>query len=335
MVIIKFYLPGGCAFCIIITMERKVRLGISTCLLGKNVRYDGGHKLDHFLADTLGRFVEYVPVCPEFEAGFGVPREAMRLVGDPSRPRLVTRQTREDLTTRMKRWTRGRLRELCGEDLDGFIFKSGSPSSGMERVKVYDEKGNSRKIGSGLFAGAFMTRFPSVPVEDDGRLHDIDLRENFIVRVFAYSRWRQLCAGKPRRSDIVDFHSRHKYLLMAHSPAVLKDLGKLVARVKDLELGEFKQSYEFLFMNALKHIATVRKNANVLQHMSGYFKEKLAGEDKSELQEIIGQYRQEFIPLIVPVTIIRHYVRVFDEPYLKVQYFLEPNPLELKLRNHA
>lgn len=315
-------------------MNGKIRVGISSCLLGETVRYDGGHKLDHFLADTLGRFVEYVPVCPEFEAGFGVPREAMRLTGDPAAPRLMTQKSGKDLTGPMNRWIGGRLRELDKEDLRGFIFKSGSPSSGMERVKVYDEKGNSRKSGAGLFATAFMMRFPRVPVEDEGRLHDIALRENFIVRLFAFDRWKEECARDDRPAAVIGFHARHKYLLMAHSPAKQKEMGRLVAVFKDMGRGEFRERYESLFMEALRSPATVKKNVNVLEHMAGYFRDRL-GADEKELAEVIGQYRQELVPLIVPVTLVRHYVRKYGEEYLAGQYYLDPHPLELKLRNHA
>ncbi len=316
-------------------MEGKIRLGISSCLLGNPVRYDGGHKLDRFIRDILGRFVEYVPVCPEFEAGFGVPREAMRLAGDPSMPRLVTQKTKIDHTQRMRRWISARLLELEAEDLDGFIFKSGSPSSGMERVKVYDENGNSRRSGTGLFAKAFMERFPLIPVEDEGRLNDIGLRENFIVRIFAFRRWKEQRKADSRPAAIMNFHARHKYLLMAHSPSVQKELGKMLSSVKTLSRKEFLQSYESLFMRALRHASTVKKNTNVLQHMAGYFKSRLDHEEKRELQELIELYRQEIIPLIVPVTLIRHYVRTFGEEYLIGQYYLEPHPMELKLRNHA
>jgi uncharacterized protein YbgA (DUF1722 family)/uncharacterized protein YbbK (DUF523 family) len=316
-------------------MEQKIRLGISSCLLGEKVRYDGGHKLDHFLTDTLGGFVEYVPICPEFEAGFGVPREAMRLMGDPATPRLVTQKTSIDHTDRMNRWIKTKLTRLEKEDIHGFIFKSGSPSSGMERVKVYDDRGVSRKTGAGLFAKAFMERFPLVPVEDEGRLHDIDLRENFIVRVFAYSRWKKQRADDPRPSSIIGFHGRHKYLLMAHNQAVQKEMGKLVAGIKSMDRGEFFERYEILFMNALRHRATVKKNTNVLTHMAGYFKERLDADEKKELLEVIDQYRRGVIPLVVPVTLLRHYVRKYNEKYLADQYYLDPHPMELKLRNHA
>ena len=316
-------------------MENRLRLGISSCLLGEPVRYDGGHKLDHFLSDTLGAFVEYVPVCPESEAGFGVPREAMRLVGDPSAPRLVTQKSNIDHTERMARWSAKKLRELEKRDLCGFVFKSGSPSSGMERVKVYDGSGAARKAGAGLFARAFMDRFPLLPVEDEGRLHDIGIRENFIVRVFAFSRWKEQCAADRSPAAIIDFYARHKYLLMAHNPAMQKEMGRLVARVKGMERGHFLRDFETLFMKALKNQSTVKKNMNVLMHMAGYFRDRLGADEKKELLEILEQYRRELVPLIVPVTLIRHYARKYGDEYLMSQYYLDPHPLELKLRNHA
>ncbi len=316
-------------------MGGTIRIGISSCLLGERVRYDGGHKLDHFLVDTLGGFVEYVPVCPECEAGFGVPREAMRLVGDLSAPRLVTVNAKKDMTEGMKGWIRERLPELEKEDLRGFIFKSGSPSSGMERIKVYDGSGQPRKNGVGLFARAFMERFPRIPVEDEGRLHDMALRENFIVRLFAFDRWKEECDRDRGPASLIDFHARHKYLLMAHSPAKQREMGKLVARIGEMTSGDFGERYEGLFMEALRCRATVKKNVNVLEHLAGYFKDRLGADEKKELAEVIGQYRRELVPLIVPVTLIRHHVRKQGEGYLAGQYYLDPHPLELKLRNHA
>lgn len=313
----------------------KIKIGISSCLLGENVRYDGGHKHDPYLTDTLGAFFEYVPVCPEYEAGFGVPREAMRLVGDSDSPSLITQKSGIDMTGKMKKWIAGRLNELEEKDLCGFIFKSGSPSSGMERVKVYNPGGNARKTGIGLFAKAFMERFPLVPVEDEGRLHDTNLRENYIVRVFAFARWKELRGSEAGAKELIEFHTRHKYLLMAHSPAVLKELGKLVASQKQIGKSEFFLCYETLFMKALKQLSTVKKNLNVLMHMAGYFRERLLPEEKKELFEVLELYRTGIVPLILPVTLIKHYVRVYGEEYLAGQYYIDPNPIELKLRNHA
>jgi uncharacterized protein YbgA (DUF1722 family)/uncharacterized protein YbbK (DUF523 family) len=321
-------------------MEERIKLGISSCLLGNKVRYDGGHKFDPFLVNTLGQFVDYVPVCPEVELGFPVPREAFRLVGDPEKPRLITRQTRIDATAQMERWIEKKLPQLEKENLCGFIFKSQSPSSGMERVKVYNDKGMAEKKGVGIFARALLARLPLLPAEEEGRLQDIDLRENFIVRIFVYRRWREFLAvhaatQRGAAGDLVDFQRRHKLLLMAHSPEMARQLGKLVAAAGVRPLAGILPEYEALLLTALKQKATVRKNVNVLQHMLGYFKKQLDDFEKKELLGLIGKYHQSLVPLIVPLTLLKHYIDKFQEPYLKDQYYLDPHPLELKLRNHA
>jgi len=313
----------------------KIRLGISTCLLGENVRYDGGHKLDRFLTDTLGQYVEYVPVCPEVECGLPVPRESMHLEGDHESPRLVTLRTKQDMTERMVSWAKSRVVELEKEGLCGFIFKSDSPSSGMERVGVYNEKGMPVKKGVGMFAGIFMEHYPLLPVEDEGRLHDPKLRENFVERIFTLKRWREVLAKKESRGNLVDFHTQHKLLILSHSPKHYQIMGKLVAQAKNIPLKNLYQQYQNILMEALQLKTTPKKNANVLMHMMGYFKEQLSSDEKKELLEVIDHYRQEYIPLIVPMTLINHYVRKYDQPYLKEQVYLNPHPLELQLRNHV
>jgi uncharacterized protein YbgA (DUF1722 family)/uncharacterized protein YbbK (DUF523 family) len=312
----------------------KIRVGISACLLGENVRYDGGHQLDRFLRDSLGAFFEYVSVCPEVEAGFGVPREPIRLVGAIEDPHILTVNTARDLTGQMQDWAAQRVETLASENLCGFIFKSRSPSSGMERVKVYPVEGGGMPIkkGVGLFARAFMDRFPFLPVEEEGRLHDENLRENFIERVFVMKRWRELDGT---RAALVDFHSRHKYVIMAHSPVAYRQLGQLVADLRGDKLERAMQEYVPILMTALKLIATPKKTTNVLMHVMGYFKRQLTAAEKQELVEIIREYCEEQIPLIVPVTMLNHYVRKYEQPYLAEQYFLNPHPLELKLRNHC
>ncbi|MBN2565874.1 MAG: DUF523 and DUF1722 domain-containing protein [Candidatus Eisenbacteria bacterium] len=313
----------------------KPRLGISTCLLGEKVRYDGAGKRDRFLTDTFGQFVEWVPVCPEVECGLPVPREAMHLEGDPDAPRLITRNTRIDHTERMSAWARGRLAELEREDLSGYIFKSDSPSSGMERVRVYDDKGVPRKIGVGLWARAFMERFHLLPVEDEGRLHDPVLRENFIERVFCLKRYRDAMRPRRSRGALVSFHAAHKLQLMAHSPATLREMGRLVARSKELGIDELYAAYEELLMKAMKLKASPGKNANVLQHAMGYFKNTLSPDEKQEALDIVAEYRAEHIPLIVPATLMAHYTRKYGVDYLASQTYFNPHPIELKLRNHA
>ena len=313
----------------------KIKLGISTCLLGENVRFDGGHKLDRYLTDTLGQFVEYVPVCPEVECGFGVPRESFRLVGDPGNPRLVTSRTNQDHTERMAAWAKKRVAELEKENLCGFIFKSGSPSSGMERVRMYDHNGVPSKVGVGIFARIFMDHFPLLPVEEEGRLHDPRLRENFIERIFALKRWRDGLKEKPSLKALVAFHTRNKLLLLAHSPQHHRQMGRLVAGGRELPLKELYARYQEIFLEALQLKTTNKKHTNVLMHMLGYFKGQLSAGEKQEMLELIEQYRLEALPLVVPMTLMSHYVRKYDETYLKEQTYLQPHPAELHLRNHV
>jgi uncharacterized protein YbgA (DUF1722 family)/uncharacterized protein YbbK (DUF523 family) len=317
------------------TSLEKIKLGVSSCLLGENVRYDGGHKLDRFLTDTWGKYVEYVPVCPEAECGLGVPREAMQLEGDPASPRLITTRTRQDMTRRMMTWAHKRVAQLEKETLCGFIFKSDSPSSGRERIKVYNEKGMPVKKGVGIFALIFMEHFPLLPVEDEGRLHDPGLRENFIERIFALRRWRDILGKKESNGNLVDFHTRHKLLILAHSPKHYQIMGKLVAGQKSIPWQDLYEQYQTLLLESLELKTTPKKNANVLQHMRGYFRQQLSVDEKKELMEVIEDYREGYIPLIVPVTLISHYVRKYDQAYLREQVYLNPHPLELQLRNHV
>ena len=316
-------------------MEEKIKVGISSCLLGNKVRYNGGHKRDRYLVETLGQFVEWVPVCPEAETGLGIPRETLRLVGDAEHPRLVTTRTGIDHTDAMQAWARRRLKALEKENLCGYIFKCDSPSSGMVRVKVYNDKGQPEKKGVGIFARAFMDHFPLIPVEDDGRLHNPAIRENFIEQVFTLKRWRETRSRRSCVGNVVDFHSRNKLLLMAHSPKHLNAMGKLVAAGKGQTCGSLYQAYETHLLEALRLKATVSKNVNVLQHMLGYFKTDLTADEKQELLDVIDHYHRQMVPLVVPLTLFRHFVRKYDQPYLQQQTYLNPHPLELQLHNHV
>ncbi|UFS69096.1 DUF523 and DUF1722 domain-containing protein [Geomonas sp. RF6] len=315
-------------------MDTVIKVGISTCLLGERVRYDGGHKRDPYLTDILGRFFTFVPVCPEVECGMPIPREAMRLEGDPASPRLMTQRTRVDKTEQMTSFCDDKIRLLAREELCGFIFKKDSPSSGLHRVKVYNS-GMPSKNGRGLFAAAVVKAFPLLPVEEEGRLNDPDLRENFIESVFTYSRWKTFLKSRPTFGGLVEFHSNHKLLIMAHSPSIYREMGSLVATGKGIEQPELFRRYEELLMSAMAHQATVPKNTNVLSHIMGYFKKELSAMEKAELLEIIRQYHEKLVPLIVPITLLKHYCLKYDQSYLLRQYYLSPHPSELALRNHA
>jgi len=316
-------------------MSTSIRVGISACLLGQAVRYDGGHKRDRYITDTLGEFFEWVPICPEVELGLGTPRETLRLEGNAAAPRLVFATSRGDITQAMQAWATSRLDGLDRLDLSGYILKSDSPSCGMERVRVYRPSGIPGKDGIGIFARDLMDRFPLLPVEEEGRLHDLPLRENFIERVICYRRWRDLVAGGLTRGKLVAFHTAHKLLLMAHSPKHYAELGRLVANAKVLSLRNLEASYGKLFMAALRVKATAKKHTNVMHHILGYLKRDLDARDKAELVEVIADYHRELVPLIVPLTLLKHHLTRVEVPYLRDQIYLNPHPKELMLRNHV
>jgi uncharacterized protein YbgA (DUF1722 family)/uncharacterized protein YbbK (DUF523 family) len=312
-----------------------IRIGISRCLLGDKVRYDGGHKRDSFLVDVLGRYVEWVPVCPEVEAGMGTPREAIHLVGDTRQPRVLTVKTEQDVTRTMVRFSERRVRELEGLDLSGYVFKKDSPSCGVEQIPIFNEHGMPGRDGTGVFARAFMERFPLIPVEEERRLCDVAVRDNFIERLFSYQRWRTLSAGTVTRQAIVEFHTVHKYALLAHSRPHYQALGRLVARAARLRPTDLPQRYGALFMEALKVKATTRKHVDVLNHLVGHFKTKLRPAERAELDEAIADYHADFVPLVVPLSLVKHYATMLDIGYIRNQVYLNPHPKELMLRNHV
>lgn len=312
-----------------------LRVGLSSCLLGEMVRFDGGHKKDRYLTDVLGEYFEWVTVCPELEVGMGVPREVVRLVGTPASPKMVGTKSNVDWTSRMNHFSGQRVKQLAQLSLSGFIFKSDSPSCGMERVRVYGESGTPARTGRGLFAAAFIEHFPLLPIEEEGRLNDAGLRDNFIVRVFGYHRLQQLIAGGFRRGELVAFHAAHKYLLLAHSPKHYTILGKLVAMAKQLPPAELRHKYSELFMEALGVKSSVMKNVNVLHHILGFLRKHAGEKERKDVLQVIEEYAAGMVPLIVPITLIRHYVRVYEVPYIRDQVYLSPHPKELMLRNHV
>jgi uncharacterized protein YbgA (DUF1722 family)/uncharacterized protein YbbK (DUF523 family) len=317
----------------------RLRLGVSACLLGNEVRYDGGHKRHPFLTDLLAPFVEWVPVCPEVEAGFGTPREAMRLVrghaADDDAVRLLTVRTRRDVTKQLERAVTARVRQLASLDLDGYVLKKDSPSCGLFRVKVYGESGAGERTGRGIFAAGLANAQPLLPLEEEGRLSDARLRENFIERVFAYRRLRELAAGSALKAgDLMRFHARHKLLLLAHAPAAYARLGRLVASAKGRVNRALFDEYAEGFMQALAIPATRGRHVNVLQHMAGYFDAADTG-SRRELAATIDDYGHGLVPLVVPLTLIAHHARRYDVRYLIDQVYLQPHPKELMLRNHV
>lgn len=314
----------------------KITVGVSKCLLGERVRYDGQHKHDRYITGTLGQFFEWVPICPEVECGLPIPREAMRLVGDDKDqpPKLMTRKTKKDITPMMVEWAEKRLDQLVNENICGYIFKSRSPSSGMTGVKIYGTDGMPKWTGPGIFAGMLQERMPNLPVIDEGRLHDPGLRGNFIEHVFVYHRWQELTAKGVTAKALQKFHADHKYLLMSRSPKSLTALGRLAAMPFGKDGSKIVNEYFELLTATMRLQATTKKHVNVLTHLAGYFKKELTSEEKQELLEVIDDFKNGLLPLLVPITLIRHYVRKYHKDYLDQQWYINPGTLELMSSNH-
>ncbi|MBN2528380.1 MAG: DUF523 and DUF1722 domain-containing protein [Deltaproteobacteria bacterium] len=313
-------------------------VGISKCILGHSVRNDGGHKLDRFIRDTLGQFVTFIPVCPEVEMGLPIPREPIRLEqhADALPPRLIAPKSGTDWTRQMVDYCQKRLDELAHQNLCGYIVQKKSPSCGMQRVKIFLPHQNTPvHLGTGLFTAALLREFPFLPVEENGRLNDPGLRDNFIARIFAYQRIRQLFVPGWTIGDLVKFHSREKYLLLAHDEKSYRELGQLVAHANDMSQAELEKSYPAIFFGGMKKTATRNKHTNVLQHIAGYFKNTTDTAESAEIQNTIAQYYSGLVPLVVPITLLRHHVRKQRQSYLQEQTYLNPHPAELMLRNHA
>ena len=317
-------------------MKEKIKIGMSSCLLGEEVRWDGDHKHDQYVRDVLGSYFDYVSICPEVDVGMGVPRETVALYGTLENPKMITKRSKTDWTKKMNHYTKDRIHELTKENLCGYVFKSKSPSCGIGKVPIYSEFGSSRmRHGSGVFASSFVKVFPLVPVEDEGRLHDPVIRENFIVRIFCFHRLQLLVRKSFSIGSLVRFHTRHKFLILSHSRKKYDDMGELVANAKKIKTAELKTRYSKLFMAALTYKSTPKKNTDVLLHMVGFLKKILTREGKKDILSVIEDYRNELLPLVVPVTLIYHQVKKHNIEYLLDQVYLNPHPKELMLRNHV
>ncbi|MEK7207318.1 MAG: DUF523 and DUF1722 domain-containing protein, partial [Pseudomonadota bacterium] len=312
------------------TAHRRIRLGISSCLLGEKVRYDGADKRDGYITGTLARFFEFVPVCPEVAISLGVPRPPIRLVGSPTAPHAMG-IANPDLDVTAKLAANGRRMAQRLDDISGYILKSKSPSCGVERVKVYTHRGSLAGSGRGIYAAALMAALPLLPVEEEGRLGDPDLRENFFARVFAYRRWQEIAASGVTAARLIEFHTSHKLTLMAHNLAAYRRLGRLVAGASRRNAKDLSTRYIHGFMAALAQPATPRRHANVLMHVMGYLKKRLDAEDKVELLELIDACRLGQVSRAVPLTLLRHYFRRFPNPYIAQQVYLNPDPEEFRL----
>jgi uncharacterized protein YbgA (DUF1722 family)/uncharacterized protein YbbK (DUF523 family) len=307
--------------------SKRPLVAISSCLLGQPVRYDGGHKKDAWIVGPLADHVDYLPICPEVGAGLGIPRPPIHLVGDPGHPRAVgAKDPSLDVTGSLEAFARQTVRALG--DVSGYILKSKSPSCGMERVPLYGQQ------GIGIHAREIMAALPDLPVEEEGRLNDPVLRENFVNRVYAYRRWQDFRRQRLTARGLVAFHAAHKYLVMAHSQAAYGRLGRLLSNLKGVDLREVADAYIAELMAALKRRVGRERHVNVLQHIMGYLKKRLSGEDKQELLEAIEAYRRGEVPLIVPIFLLRHHFRHHPDPYMDSQWYLDPYPAALGLRNN-
>jgi uncharacterized protein YbgA (DUF1722 family)/uncharacterized protein YbbK (DUF523 family) len=317
-------------------MKSKLKIGVSSCLLGEKVRWNADHKLDRYVRDVLGNYFEYVPICPEVEVGMGVPRETVALYGSLEKSQMIGKKTQADWTKQMQDYTQSRIKSLANDYLSGYIFKSKSPSCGLARVPIYPEFGSKKaRHGAGMFAHAFRDKFPLIPTEDEGRLNDSKIRENFLVRVFSLHRFQSLLKESFSLKAWVEFHTQHKFLLLSHSRKHYDTLGKLIADAKSIKRSELKTRYGKTFMEALTYKSTPKKNTDVLLHMMGFFKKLLTKGEKEDILNTIEDYRKELLPLIVPLTLIRHQVKKHDIEYLKGQVYLNPHPKELMLMNHV
>jgi len=313
---------------------KTIKVGVSACLLGKKVRFDGGHKRSHFIADSLTGYFEFVPFCPEVAIGMGTPRQPIRLTGDARSPEAVGVKTPELVVTQP---LRDYGRKVAGniDELSGFVFKKDSPSCGMERVKVYGSKGMPERSGTGLFAREIMRTHPLLPVEEEGRLNDPGLRDNFIARVYVYARWKALLDSGLTKSALISFHAGHKYLVMSHSTVMYRQLGKMLSDFTRASLEDIADSYIAALMQALGKPATRKRHTNVMQHLLGYLKNNLDSAHRADLGETIDAYRRGEYPLVVPIRLLQHHFSIHPHPYIKQQVYMNPHPQALQLRNHA
>ncbi len=313
--------------------QSKIPIGISSCLLGERVRFDSGHKNNAYITKTLSEYFDFRPFCPEVSIGLGIPRQTIRLVSDTrggevrcvgtKAPELDVTQKLTDCAKSQFNW----ISELCG-----YIFKKDSPSCGMERVKVYT-KNNPERSGVGLYASEVLQAFPNLPVEEEGRLGDARLRENFVKRVFIYKRWQELRKTDTDKKSLVDFHARHKLIFMSHNQVQARKLGQLVSQIGTMNLQDYCSQYIAAVTDLLRKPSSTKNHANVLKHIQGYLKRDLDAGDKAELVETIEQYRLGYLPLIVPITILRHHFRKNPDPYIEQSYYMQPHPSELMLQN--
>lgn len=309
-----------------------MKLAVSSCLLGHEVRFDGGHKKAPFITQLLAKEFELVPVCPEVAIGLGVPRQTLRLVGDVDNPSVIgNRDTSLDVTSQLRVYGHEMAQRLS--DICGYIVKKDSPSCGMERVRVYDEQQMPQRHGRGVYIAALMAQMPWLPVEEEGRLNDPVLRENFFERVFIVHRWRSIEKKGITAAALVKFHSEHKYMIMSRGQHEYRRLGRMVAQAGCHDIKTLAREYFLSLMQVLKRSASKGRHADVMFHLLGYFKKCLSADDKHEVVTLIENYRQGLLPLVVPLTLMRHHLKQVSDQYLQSQHYFSPYPERLMLRN--
>ncbi|MCR8921308.1 DUF523 and DUF1722 domain-containing protein [Dasania sp. GY-MA-18] len=311
-----------------------IQVGLSACLAGQEVRYNGGHSQSKLCLHTLAQYFEFKTFCPEVAAGFGTPRPTMRLTGDPANPRLqFSDDSQQDLTQQLNQGFSDKLAQF--KDFDGYILMKNSPSCGLERIKIYQANGYPHKQrGQGLFTAALIKRYPLLPVEEEGRLHDPHLKENFILRVYAHHYFKQEVLSAPDHHALIQFHSRYKYILMAHNQELYRELGRILSNAQESEINALSQQYLKLFMQALSKPASHKNHSNTLLHILGYLKKTVPSEARQNIAEVIHKYRQNQLPLSTPITLLKHYIEQYGTDYIKSQRYFEPYPEALCLANH-
>lgn len=309
-----------------------MNIAVSACLLGEKVRFDGGHKQDRFITDELGRYVSFVSFCPEAVA-FSTPRPSIRLVNKNDETHVVSNKDKSDLTSRLLEYSYQEMHKIAGVDLCGIIFKSKSPSCGMGSAKAYLENGFADSKADGIFARICREKFPLLPMEEEGRLQDDWLRENFIMQLFAYDSMEKFKKSNPNIKTLVEFHTKNKFLLQAKDEKLYRILGNITANHEKLTLDELLKNYEYNFKVAISKKSSLKRNRNVLEHLSGFFKNEISATEKEVLHEQIQEYAKKIVPIIVPLSTIKLYAKKYNTTYLLNQTFLEPYPKELALRS--
>lgn len=313
--------------------NRKIIVGISSCLLGNQVRHDGGHKNNDYCTDTLSTVFEFMPICPELEAGMGVPRPAIQLIQTDTGIRAIAPKTGQDFTDGLRSVLDSHQNDIS--QMSGYIFIHKSPSCGVFRSRIYNSDSEIvKQNGRGVYAHDLISRFPLLPVEEADRLNDARLRENFLLRVYAYHAWQQLNGNAIQKKDVIEFYTQYKYIMLAHSRRYYKEIGALLAKVNDIEIEELKNRFINLFMSGLANLASRGTHANTLFHIQGYLKNNLDKAETASLTELIQSYRQSQVPLITPITLIKHHLQKYPDAYLAKQKYFEPYPYHLGLRSN-